>query len=94
MLGRTARKVTEDSNEAKKKHDEARAKLQEVRPTVLPPPCCASVMPCCVWWVALAAAQPPAAGGEGLRRGIAQAVRSHGADERWYGYSGSLNAAT
>ena len=39
-LGRTARKVTEDSNEAKKKHDEARAKLQEVRPTVLPPPCC------------------------------------------------------
>ncbi len=40
VLGRTARKVTEDSNEAKKKHDEARAKLQEVRPTVLPPPCC------------------------------------------------------
>jgi hypothetical protein len=35
-LGRTARKVTEDSNEAKKKHDEARAKLQEVGPTGCP----------------------------------------------------------
>jgi hypothetical protein len=33
---RTARKVTEDSNEAKKKHDEARAKLQEVGPAGCP----------------------------------------------------------
>ena len=35
-LVRTARKVTEDSNEAKKKHDEARAKLQEVGPAGCP----------------------------------------------------------
>ncbi len=76
MLGLTARKVTEDSNEAKKKHDEARAKLQEVRPAAP----VSSRVACCVLHSQRLSRLRPAA--NGLRRGIAQAVRSHGADER------------
>jgi hypothetical protein len=65
---RTARKGTEDLNEAKKHFDEARAKLQEVRPS-------------CVLRVALAEAKPPAAGDKHVTRAGDQrqaAVRERG----------------
>ena len=71
VLGRTARKGTEDLNEAKKHFDEARAKLQEVPQAGCPrraaPVSCR--VACCVLRVACCARQRlgqcPAAGGRG-----------------------------